>query len=51
MELRLSTDEKKAFRDAAELVGIPVATWVRGRLRQVAARELKKAGRPIAFLK
>jgi len=51
VELRLSSDEKQGFRDAADLAGIPLATWVRERLRQIAARELKKSQRPIAFLK
>ena len=50
MELRLSADEKQAFRDAAELVGTPLAAWARGGLRQLAARELKKARRSVAFL-
>ena len=50
MELRLSADEKQAFRDAAGLVGTPLAAWARERLRQLAARELKRAHRPVAFL-
>jgi len=50
MELRLSADEKQAFRDAAELVGTTLAAWARGGLRQLAARELKKARRSVAFL-
>jgi uncharacterized protein (DUF1778 family) len=51
IELRLSTAEKQAFRDAAEHAGIPLATWVRERLRRVAIRELENAERPVAFLK
>lgn len=51
IELRLSSAEKKAFRESAELSGMALATWVRDRLRKVAARELEKAERPIAFLK
>jgi len=50
IELRVSTDEKKAFRDAADRAGIPMATWIRERLRSVAIRELEKADLPVAFL-
>ena len=49
--VRLETTEKKAFQDAAQLAGIPLSTWVRERLRQVALRELNKASRPVSFLK
>jgi uncharacterized protein (DUF1778 family) len=51
IELRVTTAEKQAFRDAAEYTGIPLATWMRERLRRIAARELTSAERPIAFLK
>ena len=49
--VRLETTEKEAFRDAAELAGISLSTWVRERLRQVAVKELENAARPIAFLR
>jgi hypothetical protein len=49
--VRLESSEKEAFRDAAELAGVPLSTWVRERLRQIAIRELEKASRPIAFLR
>jgi len=48
--VRLEGTEKEAFREAADLAGVPLSSWVRERLRQIAARELKKAARPIAFL-
>lgn len=51
IELRVTTAEKQAFRDAAEYTGIPMATWMRERLRRIAARELNGADRPVAFLK
>lgn len=51
IELRVTTAEKQAFRDAAEYTGIPMATWMRERLRRIAARELQGAERPVAFLK
>ena len=50
LEVRVEGLEKRAFRDAADLAGIPLATWIRERLRQVAIRELEAAARPIAFL-
>jgi len=49
--VRLETTEKEAFKDAADLAGVPLSTWVRERLRQVAVRELDKASRPIPFLR
>jgi CxxC motif-containing protein (DUF1111 family) len=49
--VRLETTEKKTFQEAANLAGVPLSTWVRERLRQVAVRELGKASRPVAFLK
>jgi uncharacterized protein (DUF1778 family) len=51
IELRVTTAEKQAFRDAAEYTGIPLATWMRERLRRVASRELDSANLPIAFRK
>jgi predicted HicB family RNase H-like nuclease len=50
LEIRVGEEEKKAFRDAADLAGIPLATWVRERLRRVAIRELEEGSIPIAFL-
>lgn len=49
--VRLDPSEKEAFRRAAELAGVPLSSWVRERLRQVATRELSSAQRPVAFLK
>lgn len=48
--VRLESTEKEAFKDAADLAGVPLSTWVRERLRQVAVRELENAARPIPFL-
>lgn len=50
IELRVSDDEKQAFRDAADRAGIPLATWARERLRKVAIRELESAELPVPFL-
>jgi hypothetical protein len=49
--VRLEDAEKTAFRDAAELAGVPLSSWVRERLRQVASKELTNARLPVAFLK
>ena len=51
IELRVSPDEKQAFRDASDRAGIPLATWARERLRRIATRELENAELPVAFLK
>jgi hypothetical protein len=51
LEVRLASGEKEAFKDAADLAGIPLSSWVRERLRRVARVELEEAGRKIAFLR
>jgi hypothetical protein len=50
MLVRLDPQEKAAFREAADIAGIPLSTWVRERLRRVAVRELGDAAIPVAFL-
>ncbi len=50
LEVRLEVAEKQAFKDAADLAGLPLSTWVRERLRRTARKELEEAGRPVAFL-
>lgn len=50
LDVRLEELEKKAFRDAAELAGMPLATWVRDRLRAASRRELLESGRQVPFL-
>lgn len=42
--------EKTAFKEAAELAGTSVSSWVRQRLRTAAGNELSTAGKPVAFL-
>jgi predicted HicB family RNase H-like nuclease len=49
--VKLKTDEKEAFKIAADLAGVSLSSWVRERLRQVAVSELQKAEYPVAFLK
>lgn len=48
--LRLSTDEKLGFREASDLAGIGLSTWIRERLRRAAIRELEEVGRAAPFI-
>lgn len=50
MLVRMEPGEKRAFKDAAELAGIPVSAWVRERLRRTARIELEDAGKQVAFV-
>jgi hypothetical protein len=50
LDVRLETAEKRSFKDAAELAGIPLATWVRERLRRAARNELEEANLKVHFL-
>ncbi len=49
LEIRVEPLGEQAFKDAGNLPGIPVPTWVRERLRQAAILGLEAAGHPIAF--
>lgn len=51
LELRLRALEKRTFKDAAALAGLPLSTWVRERLRRAAIRELEDANLTIPLLK
>lgn len=51
MLIKLESTEKEAFKDAADLAGVPLSKWVRQGLRQLASKELAKAARPVAFLR
>jgi hypothetical protein len=42
--------EKEGFSEAASVAGIPLAVWMRERLRLAAMRELEEVSRPIPFL-
>ena len=50
LEVRLDSDEKRAFNDAAKLAGLQLSTWVRERLRSTARKELEGADLPVAFM-
>lgn len=49
INIRLSVEEKKAFKDSSKISGVPLSTWIRERLRQAAIRDLESVGHPIAF--
>lgn len=50
MKIRLSTEEKLGFEDAASLAGLTLSAWIRERLRITAIKELEDADRPIPFI-
>ena len=50
LDIRLDSDEKESFKDAASVSGAPLSVWVRERLRQAAIKELEAVGQPIKFL-
>jgi uncharacterized protein (DUF1778 family) len=49
--IRLEPEEKEAFKQAAELAGAPLSTWIRERLRRAAVRELEEASLSVPFIK
>jgi uncharacterized protein (DUF1778 family) len=51
LELRLETEEKIAFRNAANVSGIPLSSWIRERLRRAAIQDLQNVGQVPEFLK
>lgn len=51
VQIRLTAEEKEAFRQTAGLAGISVSSWIRERLRLAAIRELEAAGMKIPFVK
>lgn len=50
LQIRLTSAEKQAFQQAAELAGIALSAWTRERLRSVAIRELEGAGYTVPFI-
>jgi uncharacterized protein (DUF1778 family) len=50
IELRVQFDEKDAFKEAAQLAGIPLSAWIRERLRRAARIELEEAGLKVPFV-
>ncbi len=49
--IRLTKPEKAGFREAADLAGVGLSTWIRERLRQAAIRELEQAGQIAPFIR
>jgi hypothetical protein len=49
--IRLSEMEKQGFREAADMAGIGLSTWIRERLRHAAIRELEQAGQIAPFIR
>ena len=50
LDVRLDPLEKQAFKEAADLSGLPLSGWVRERLRSISRRELQDAGKAVPFL-
>lgn len=50
LDVRLTGAEKQAFKDAADVAGMPVSAWVRERLRKASAKELQEVGQSAAFM-
>jgi hypothetical protein len=50
MLVRLEPAERQAFDEAAELAGLPLAAWVRERLRAASRKELIESGRQVPFI-
>lgn len=48
--IKLSEDEKRSFRKAAELSGMGFSAWARLKLRLAAKDELMEAGEIVDFL-
>lgn len=48
--LRMEKREKEGFAEAARIAGVPLAVWMRERLRRAASRELEATGREVPFL-
>ena len=48
--LRLQPCEKAVFGEAAAIAGVPLAVWMRERMRRAANDELQAAGREVPFI-
>ena len=51
LDMRITDSEKQAFKEAAELAGLSLTSWIRERLRTSSRRELVDANRQVPFLK
>ena len=50
LQVRLLKSEHDSFAEAARLVGLPLSSWVRERLRIIARKELQEYGKTVKFL-
>ena len=50
IQVRVSEKEKESYLLAAQVAGIPLASWIRDRLRQSTIKELSNAGLRAPFL-
>lgn len=48
--LRMEPREKEGFESAAGLAGVPLAIWMRERMRAAAVAEFRKAGKDNPFV-
>jgi|GEM_PF-2071075 hypothetical protein len=48
--IKLSDEEKEAFKRAAEINGVGFSAWARQRLRTAAVKELQEIGEKASFL-
>lgn len=51
VRIRVDSDERQAFQQAAELAGISVSAWMRERLRRAARIDLTDAGQQVPFVR
>ena len=49
VQVRVSPNEKQAFQDAADVVGISLSAWIRSNLRKAAIRDLEEIGKQAGF--
>jgi hypothetical protein len=45
----MDRDEKAGFASAAKLAGLPLAVWMRTRLREMATMEMQIAGKAVPW--
>ena len=51
VKIRIASDEKQAFQNAAGLAGASLSGWMRERLRRAARIELTDAGQQVPFIR
>jgi len=51
IQVRVSENERAAFKDAAKIMGVSLSAWIRLNLRKAANRDHEAVGQQITFLK